>query len=150
MGAVTYPNEKVIDFVNSNLVPLQVLFNAQPVSTNFNIRWTPTLITLDSEGKEHHRTIGFIGPEELMPSLLLGMAKVHFDQDRFDEAMLRLEKLLSDFPRSKSAPEAIYLRGVCKYKSTHEAAPLKAAYEKLQAEFPSDEWTQRAYPYRLL
>jgi hypothetical protein len=28
--------------------------------------------------------------------------------------------------------------------------PLKAAYEKLQAEYPASEWTKRAYPYRLI
>ncbi len=150
MSAVTYSNEKIVDFVISNLVPLQVLANAEPIASNFNIKWTPTLITLDSEGKEHHRTVGFISPEEFTPSQLLGMAKVNFDLSLFDEALKSLNYLLSEFPRSKSAPEAIYLRGVCLYKSTHQAKPLKEAYEKLQAEFPSEEWTQRAYPYRLL
>ena len=48
------------------------------------------------------------------------------------------------------APEAVYLRGVSRYKSSHSAAPLKEAYEKLRAEYPASEWTQRAQPYSLL
>ena len=88
MGAVTYPNQEVISFISENMIPLQVLFDAQPLSTGFNVKWTPTLVTLDTDGKEHHRTVGFLAPEELIPSLLLGMAKSYFETDRFNEANL--------------------------------------------------------------
>ena len=58
--------------------------------------------------------------------------------------------MVRDYPKSKAAPEAIFLRGVAGYKSTHDPKPLKAAYEKLQAEYPGNEWTDRAQPYRLI
>ena len=150
MDAVTYPDDRVIQFIQSHLIPIRVSFDAKPLATDFNVKWTPTLITLDPEGKEHHRTVGFLAPEELIPSLLLGIAKSHFDRGRFDEALSTLDRLLTDFPNSDSAPEAIYLRGVSKYKASHVAQPLKEAYEQLQAKYPSSEWTKRAYPYRLL
>ena len=150
MGAVTYPDTKVIGFISENMIPLQVLFDAQPLSTDFNIKWTPTLITLDSEGKEHHRTVGFLSPDELIPSLLLGIGKSYFETDRFEEAIESLERLLREHPNSDAAPEAIYLRGVCRYKSTNDPKPLKEAYEQLKAEYPASKWTKRAYPYRLL
>jgi tetratricopeptide (TPR) repeat protein len=150
MGAVTYPDTKVIGFISENMIPLQVLFDAQPLSTDFNIKWTPTLITLDSEGKEHHRTVGFLSPDELIPSLLLGIGKSYFETDRFEEAIESLERLLREHPNSDAAPEAIYLRGVCRYKSTNDPKPLKDAYEQLKAEYPASKWTKRAYPYRLL
>jgi TolA-binding protein len=150
MDAVTYPDAGVISFINKNMVPLRVQYDAQPLATDFNVKWTPTIVTLDSEGAEHHRTVGFLAPAELIPSLLLGIAKVHFDTDRFDDALVNLEKLLSDYPKSDSAPEAIYLRGVCLYKSTHDPKPLKEAYETLLRDYPASEWTKRAYPYRLL
>jgi TolA-binding protein len=150
MGAVSYPDASVIEFVHKYMIPLRVRFDAQPLSTDFNVKWTPTIITLDADGKEHHRTVGFLAPEELIPSLLLGIAKSHFDLNRFSEALLSLEKLLTDYPESDSAAEAIYLQGVSRYKNTHDPKALKEAYEKLQAEYPSSEWTKRAYPYRLL
>jgi tetratricopeptide (TPR) repeat protein len=150
MDAVTYPDAKVIGFISENMIPLRVQFDAQPLSTDFKVKWTPTLVTLDSHGTEHHRTVGFLSPEELIPSLLLGIAKTYFEADRFDEALQNFEKLLAEYPKSDSAPEAIYLQGVCRYKSTHDAKPLKEAYEKLSANYPSSEWTRRAYPYRLL
>ncbi len=150
MDAVTYPDHRVIEFIQSHMIPLRVPFDDKPLSADFNVKWTPTLVTLDPEGKEHHRTVGFLAPEELIPSLLLGIAKSHFDRERFDEALSTLDRLRTDYPNSDSAPEAIYLRGVSKYKSTHDPKPLKGAYEQLQARHPSSEWTKRAYPYRLL
>ena len=150
MDAVTYPNPAVIEFIQTHVVPLQVAYDAQPLATEFNVKWTPTLVTLDPDGKEHHRTVGFLSPEELIPSLMLGMAKCDFDLELFAEAISTLEELLGKYPRSDSAPEAIYIRGVSRYKSTHDAKPLKEAYERLQQEYPASEWTKRASPYRLL
>ena len=150
MDAVTYPNDRVIRFITENMIPLRVAFDAQPLSADFNIKWTPTLITLGHDGNEHHRTVGFLAVQELIPSLLLGIGKSYFETDQFNEAIGSLEKLLEEYPESGSAPEAIFLRGVCRYKSTQNPEPLKAAYEQLTAEYPSSEWTKRAYPYRLL
>lgn len=132
------------------MVPIQVLFDSQPLATKFNIQWTPTVITLDEEGKEHHRTVGFLSPEEFIPSLMLGMAKCHFDRGQFDKAIPKLEEILKNHPTSDAAPEAVYVRGVALYKSTHKADPLKEAYKRLLAEYPSSEWTKRAKPYSLL
>ncbi len=150
MDAVTYPNDRVAEFIQGQMIPLRVPFDDKPLSVDFNVKWTPTLIVLDPEGKEHHRTVGFLAPEELIPSLLLGNAKSDFDQGQFKEALSRLDKVLADYPKSDSAAEAIYFQGVSKYKNTHDAKPLKEAYEQLQARYPSSEWTKRAYPYRLL
>jgi outer membrane protein assembly factor BamD (BamD/ComL family) len=102
------------------------------------------------EGKEHHRPIGFLPPEELIASLMLGIAKCHFDQSKFHEAIIMFDRLLKEYPRSDATPEAIYLRGVSEYQSTHSAEPLKKAYERLKSEFPSSEWVKRAKSYSLL
>ena len=145
-----YPETSVVNFIQQNMIPLRIQFDTQPYSTDFNIKWTPTLITLDTSGTEHHRTTGFLAAEELVPSLLLGIAKSHFDLEQFTEALAALETILKDHPKSDSAPEALYLRGVSQYKSTNDPKPLKTAYEQLKAEYPSSEWTKRAYPYSLL
>lgn len=150
MDAVTYPEPKVIDFITAHFIPLRMKFDAQPYATDFNVKWTPTVVTLAPDGKEHHRTVGFLAPDELIPSLLLGEAKYHFDLDCFTPALKSLDQVVQQYATSDSAPEAIFLTGVCQYKSTHDAKPLKAAYEKLVATFPNSEWTKRAYPYRLL
>jgi hypothetical protein len=150
MDAVTYPAKSVIEFIQKNMIPLRVPFNSKPLADDFNIKWTPTLITLDSRGKEHHRTVGFLPPEELVPSLLLGLGKIHFDQENLAQAIAIFDQVGAQYSKSDAAPEAIYLLCVSKYKSTHQAKPLKEAYERLQASFPASEWTKRAFPYRLL
>ncbi|HIJ90877.1 MAG: hypothetical protein OEV89_09250 [Desulfobulbaceae bacterium] len=150
MDTVTYPESKSVRFIEENFIPLRIPSDSKSHSEKFNVKWTPTLITLSPEGREHHRTVGFLGPEELIPSLLLGLGKYHYENDRFDEALARFGQLLEEYGQSGSAPEAIFLVGVCSYKRSHDAKPLKAAYEKLTVAFPDSEWTKRAYPYRLL
>ncbi|GAB4246138.1 MAG: hypothetical protein Kow0054_00050 [Deferrisoma sp.] len=150
MDAVTYPQEAVAEFVSTRMVPLRIPSDAQPYAGQFNVKWTPTLVTLDRDGTEHHRTLGFLPPEELIPSLLLGSAKCHFDAERFEAALKELDELLSQYPKSDAAPEAIFVRGVARYKHTGDPKPLKEAYEKLAADYPDSPWTKRALPYRLL
>jgi TolA-binding protein len=64
--------------------------------------------------------------------------------------MADLDKIVSTYPRSAAAPEAMYLRGVVRFKSTHEAEPLKEAFEQLKRDYPASEWAKRAMPYGLL
>jgi hypothetical protein len=150
MDAVSYPNNDVTEFINNAMIPLRVSSDAQPLSSDFNVKWTPTLVTLDQDGNEHHRTVGFLSPEELIPSLFLGIAKIGFDLNQFSEALESLNRIVTDYPRSDSTPEAIFLRAVSGYKNTQDANRLKEGYELLQSSYPESEWTRRAYPYRLL
>jgi hypothetical protein len=150
MDAVTYPDEKVARFIDQHMIPLRLQFDAQPYAADFNIKWTPSIITLDADSREHYRTVGFLAPEELISSLLLGIGKSFFDTDIFDKALVYFDNLLTEYPKSDAAPEAIYLQGVCRYKSTKDPKTLKEAYANLHKKFPLNKWTKRAYPYRLL
>lgn len=150
MESVTYTDPKVIDFLNEKVIPLKIQFDAEPYATDFQIKWTPTLIILNSEGKERRRTVGFLEVNELIPSVLLGVAKAYFETDQFDKAKENLARIIVDYSSSSAASEAVYLNGVCGYKSTHNLGLLKEAYETLKEKFPESEWTKKAYPYRLL
>ncbi len=57
MDAVTYPDDKVVEFINVKLIPLRVKSDSMPYSKDFNVTWTPTLITLDQDEKERRREI---------------------------------------------------------------------------------------------
>ncbi len=150
MDAVTYSNKVVIDFISQNTIPLRVAPDHKPMSTDFNIKWTPSLLILDKEGNEHHRTVGFMSTKELIPSILLGTGNKHFNNNRFTEALKAYEIILADFPESDSAPEAVFQKGVCLYKSANAPLPLKEAYEHLRDKYPTSQWAKRAYPYRLI
>ncbi len=150
MDAVTYPDKKVSEFILQNLIALRIPSDVKPYADDFKVTWTPTLIVLDQDGKEHHRTVGFLPPEELIPALMLGMASTCFEQQKFANALAILQDILDHHATSDAAPEAMFLKGVAGYKYTHDPKPLKEAYEQLSAQYPSSEWTKRAYPYRLL
>ena len=150
MDAVSYPDMKVSNFIIEKVVPLRVPADAQPLSAEFQVHWTPTLVTLDMYGKEHYRTVGFLPPAELVPSLLLGIAKVDFAAQQYNDALINLNMLLAGYPSSDAAPEAVYLKGVCRYKSSKDAQCLKQAYEQLVSDYPASEWAKRAAPYNLL
>jgi tetratricopeptide (TPR) repeat protein len=150
MDAVTYPEDKVIAFVKDSFIPLLVAFDGLPLAKDFNIKWTPTLITLGIDKREHHRTVGFLDPEAFIASSMLGIGKYHFDNDRYPEALAFFKKIISEHPQSDNVAEAIFLQGVSLYKNSGDPKPLKNAYEALNSQYPDSEWTKRAYPYRLL
>jgi hypothetical protein len=150
MGAVTYPNEKVIALITENVIPLQLVSDTEPYASQFNVRWTPKIIILDPKGKEHQSTLGFMGPENFIASIELGLAKVDFDLGNIENCRRHLDKILTGLPKSSSAPEAVFLEGVTAFKISGSAEALKGAYNKLQEKYPDSEWTERASPYRLL
>jgi tetratricopeptide (TPR) repeat protein len=150
MDAVTYPDNKVIERIQKSFVPLLIAYDAKPLSSDFNIKWTPTLITLGTDGKEHHRTVGFLDPDGFIANSLLGLGKYHFDNDRYPEALTLFESIIADHPQNNAVAEAIFLQGVSRYKNSGDPKHLKEAYEELSSKYPDSEWTQRAYPYRLL
>ncbi len=150
MDAVTYPNTKVISFINQHFIPLRLPFDEKPYAAEFNVHWTPSIIILDSERTEHHRTLGFLSPEDFIPSLYFAIGKASFDSENQDRALVYFDNLLTEYPKSDFVPQGIYLQGVSKYKSTNDPKPLREAYDKLNAKYPEGYWTKRAYPYRLI
>ena len=148
MDTVSYPHPKVIAFFETHVAPARVLITSKPLPQQFKVQWTPTLVTLGAEGREHHRTVGFLPPEELIPSLMLGIAKSHLDREQFSLAVGSLEQLLAEYPKSDAAPEATYYLGVTRYKDTNNAGALKQAFEALQTHDPTSEWAKRASVYR--
>lgn len=150
MDAVSYPQPSVIDFISNNLVPLRISADNKELGSRYAAKWTPLLLLLDASGKECYRTLGFFAPQELIPSLLLGMAKASFDSGERPASIEHCERILQEFPNSGSAPEAIYLKGVAGYIESHEVNHLKELHKTLQRDFPASTWAMRASPYGLL
>jgi len=150
MDAVAYIDPAVITFINNSLIPLRLPASDKSLGSRYRIKWTPTLLVLDSEGVEHSRTLGFYPPDELIPSLLLGMGKANFNLPDRAAACNCFERIMTDYSLSSQAPEAVYLNGVSRYIETREVANLIDIYEHLADEYPDSPWLIRADPYRLL
>jgi len=150
MDAVTFADLSVANFLTDRMIPLRVPVGTRALSSDFRVVWTPTLITLDYYGREHQRTIGYLPPDEMVASLLLGIGKTGFDNGQYSEAVIQFNTLLNGYPQSAAAPEAVYLRGAARYKSSQAPSALKDSYRQLLAEYPASEWTRRAEPFTLL
>ena len=84
LAAVTYPDSNVCSSVEKNFIPLQVDFNKnKALVKRYGIKWTPTIVILDSDGDEHHRFIGFLSPEDFIGQIILGRGKAEFNLDNF-------------------------------------------------------------------
>ncbi len=116
----------------------------------YAVKWTPTIIILDSDGDEHHRFVGYLPPEDLIGQIILGKGKAEFDLDGFEQAMQCFQEILVRFPKADAAPEAQYYLGVAKYKASHVPKELKLASEALQRDYPNSEWTKKAQVYSLI
>ncbi len=150
MGAVTYPDKKVVKFVDYNFVPVQIEISNTALVNEFKVKWTPAIFVLDAEGNEVHQVVGFLPPEEFIPTFMVAKGKWYFNAEQHADAQGMFEEVLREYPGSAAAAEAVFFLGVCRYKASHDPKPLKQAYETLTAKYPDSEWTKRAAPYRLL
>lgn len=150
MDAVTYLEKTVVDFITDYLVPLRINVNDQSFYQKFHTYWTPTLAILGHDGHEVQRTVGFFQPDPLVASLHLGIAKARLNGAEFETAEVHFSRLLEHYPDDDVVPEALFYRGVNKYKMLDDAAQLKAAYEKLSSDYPDSPWAKRAEPYHLI
>lgn len=147
MDAVTYPNPAVVQFMQRNVIPVRILYNQQPLASQFKVKWTPTTILLDAEGKEVYRNEGFLPPDSLIPGLILGIAKLELERANYDKAASLFSDVVAKYAQSDEAPEAVYFTGVARFKATHDLKAMKEAYESLKSKYPNSSWTKKAQPY---
>jgi tetratricopeptide (TPR) repeat protein len=137
--------------VGKDFIPLQVDFNKnKALVKRYEIKWTPTIVILDSDGDEHHRSIGFLSPEDFVGQIILGKGKVEFDSDNFEQAIQCFQEILVRYPKTDAAPKAQYFLGVSKYKASHDPKELKLGLEALQRDYPNSEWTKKAQVYAMI
>jgi hypothetical protein len=147
MGAVTYPTEGIGSFIDLNFLPVQVETSNKELAERYGVSWTPTLLVLDAEGKEHYRVVGYVPPEEFIPLFMVAKARWCMDTEQFAAARAILEEMLGRCPHPRAAAEAIYFLAVSRYKMSQDPKPLRAAYDELKAKYPNSEWVRRAEPF---
>ena len=118
-------------------MPLAAHIKEHPVYFHrFDAVWTPTVLILDPEGVERFRIEGYLPRDEFRAQLELGLARVAFMGKRWDEAERRYAEVLEKYPDSKSAPEALYWKGVSRYKITNDHNVLGELPGQFQEKYP--------------
>ena len=118
-------------------MPLEAHIKENPAYFHrFDALWTPTVMILDPNGKERYRIEGYLPTDEFRPQLELGLARVAFMSKDWAEAERRYTSVLERYPDSKSAPEALYWKGVSHYKATNDHTVLGELPAQFQEKYP--------------
>jgi hypothetical protein len=148
-----WPDERVARFVTENFIPARVhvkddsaLF--QKYGEKFSAQWTPTILELDAEGVERHRIEGFLPADDFLAQLMLGLAKIHFQEQKWQEAEKMFRKVYEELPDADGAPEALYWMGVARYKESGEATPLKETARAFSTRYTDTSWAKKASVWR--
>ena len=102
----------------------------------FDALWTPSVLILDSNGVERFRLEGYLPKDEFRAQLELGLARVAFMGKHWAEAEQRYAAVIEKYPQSKSAPEALYWKGVSKYKTTNDHTVLGELPGQFREQYP--------------
>jgi len=144
MDAVTYPDERVVTYMNEHVVSMKANISTEPPPGQFNVQWTPTFVLVDAEDKDHHRTVGWLSPEDLIASLFHGIGQTHIDRGGGSSARTALQRVMSDYLDSDAAPEALYLSGVVRHKQSDDIHEMNETLTQLREKHPTHEWMNRA------
>ena len=150
MNAGPYSNENVQKFLEEEFVPLksQCFWDKRTeLMKQFDIAWTPTFLFHDSSGKVHRKLVGYLPTDDYVAQLKFGKGLIFFEKERHEESLKWFQRVIDDHPESGVAPEAVFYKGVAKYKKTHEASALRRAYDALSEKYPLNEWARRAGAY---
>ena len=122
-------------------MPLEAHIKEHPAYFHrFDALWTPSIIILDPNGKERFRIEGYLPKDEFRAQLELALARVAFTSKKWADAERRYAEVLERYPNSKSAPEALYWKGVSHYKATNDHAVLGELPGMFQERYPDDVW----------
>jgi tetratricopeptide (TPR) repeat protein len=131
--------------VSDSFIPVRLHVKKHPEAMpRFEANWTPTVILLDSNGKERHRIEGFLPADDFLAQLHLGLGQVAFANNRFDEAEKHFREVIDKLPNTDAAPEAQYWAGVSRYKGSGDGAELKATADAFQKRYSDSVWAKKA------
>ena len=144
-----WPDERVARFVNDNFLAARVHVRQNPeafkqYSERYKAPWTPTILLLDADGVEHHRIEGFLPTDDFLAQLMLGRARIAFDQAHWAEAERWFREIVEQLPNSDAAPEALYWAGVAPYKATGNPVSLKATGQAFKGRYQDTPWAKKA------
>jgi hypothetical protein len=112
----------------------------------FDTNWTPTVVILDPQGEERYRIEGYLPVAEFRVQLEMGLARVAFMSKNWAEAERRYAAVLDRYPDSKAAPEALYWKGVSRYKATNDHTVLGELPAQFEQKYPDSVWALKSAP----
>jgi hypothetical protein len=138
----------VADFIHRNFMPVEAHIKEHPVWFHrFEAVWTPTVLLLDSDGKERVRLEGYLPKRDFVAALEGGLGRIAFVRKKYSDAERWYGDVVRDFGESHSAAGAMYWRSVAQYRATNDHTVLGKAAEELRRAYPSSIWAAKAIPW---
>jgi hypothetical protein len=113
----------------------------------FDAVWTPTVLLLDSEGKERVRLEGYLPRYHFVAALETGLGRIALVHKKYADAERWYNDVVMRFEDSHSAPGAMYWRAVVRYKASNDHTILGKVAEELRSTYPSSVWASKAIPW---
>lgn len=147
MGAVTYPDSNVVEFMSRRFVAYQVNTKAprdedRALLASHRLLWEPGFVFLDHGGRELRRTVGFLPPQEFLAELRLVLGKAALLHARHPEALLWFEA--AGGGSAAVAPEGLFWAGIAAYRIERDLETLRRRWDELRHRFPESTWWTRA------
>ena len=144
-----WPDERVARFVAENFAPARVHVKDDAAAfktygEKYAAQWTPTILELDSEGVERHRIEGFLPADDFLAQLMLGLARIHFQEQKWEDAQKMFRKVYEELPETDAAPEALYWVGVARYKESGDPTALKETARAFSTRYTDSSWAKKA------
>lgn len=144
MDTVSYPDARLNAVVGERAVPVRLnIMKERDAAKRLGARWTPTVIFLDADGREHHRFLGFLPPDEYAAQVHLAAGHATFAAGRFEDAEAAFRRVVDDHPRADAAPEALYWSGVARFKITKSTQPIYDACKAVVERYPGHLWAKK-------
>lgn len=98
---------------------------------------------MDAQGNERVRNEGYLPRTEFRAWLEMALARLAFVRKLWEEAERRYAGVVGRYPQATSAAEAIYWRGVSRYKMNDRAA-LGDTAALIAVKYPDSLWATKA------
>jgi TolA-binding protein len=135
----------VSGFINKTFVPLEIHIKENPTGFHrFDVLWTPTVLIMDSEGKERMRNEGYLPKPEFQAWLDMSLARLAFVAKKWTEAEKKFAAVIRQYPDSGVAAYSVYWRGVSRYKETKDHKDLSAITEEFRRRYRDSIWAKKA------
>jgi thioredoxin family protein len=144
-----YPDQAVEKYLTANFLPVKIDVRKYPdLMKRFGALWTPTLLFLDPGGTERYRFEGYLPAPDFLGCLMLGRGHVAFAMNEWQEAEKSFQEVLDRDPESEIAPEALYWRGVARYKASESPAALAETAAEFTKRYVGSSWAKKASVWR--
>jgi hypothetical protein len=108
------------------------------------VRWTPTVLFLDSRGREQFRIEGFLPNDDFLGQLELGFGYVAAGEKDWGRAEQHFGRAADTYAHTEAGAEGLYWRGVARYSASHDPKELRATAEAFTRRYTDTSWAKRS------